>query len=84
MSTQISISRDPQDYRLSVHAGQRHKERDIPKEAIADTIATGEVRHTDDATLRLFVKQHPGDPAPIGVTADVETGEVVTVTWRDT
>lgn len=82
MSTQTQIPRDPSHYRLSIHAGQRRVERDIPKEAIADTIETGEVRHTNHENKRLFVKQYPGDEYPVGVVANVEDGEIVTVEWR--
>jgi len=75
--------RDPEHYWPSEHAAIRKRERSIPWDAIAQTLAHGEVRHTHEPDLRLFVAATDADVRPVGVTARPATGEIVTVTWRD-
>lgn len=76
------ISRDPSDYRLSIHAGQQRVHRDIPKSAIGETIQAGEVRPRHKPGNRLFVANLPGHEANVGVVVDTADGEIVTVMWR--
>lgn len=83
VSTQATISREPSDYRLSVHAGQQRVHRDIPKLAIPEAIIAGEVRDTHEREKKLFVAEYPGCDRPVGVVANVADGEIVTVMWRD-
>lgn len=83
MSVQTNISRDPEDYRLSIHAGQQLRERDIPKLAVPEALIAGDIRHTHEREKRLFVTDYPGCDRPVGVVANVHDGEIVTVMWRD-
>lgn len=77
-----SLSRDPGDYFLSVHAGQQRTHRDISKADIAETIASGEFKPDPEPHIASFTKHFPGDDYPIRVVADTRDGEIVTVEWR--
>lgn len=84
MSTQpADVPRDPSEYRLSIHAQQRRRERDIACPEIAQAIRGGEVRNTDKANLRHFVCDLPEAEPPVYVAADITSGEIVTVGWKD-
>jgi|GEM_PF-1523773 len=84
MSTHSAdVSRDPSEYRLSIHAQQRRRERDIECSEIAEAIRGGEVRNTDDVDLRHFVYELPDADVPVYAAADVTSGEIVTVGWKD-
>lgn len=49
------FSRDPNDYRLSAHAMQRRRERDVPLDAIAKAIESGEKAERKGPGTRLRV-----------------------------
>lgn len=76
------IPRDPGFYRLSMHANQRRKERDIRKREVAQAIREGEVRRTHEAAKRLFVVDIAGADERVGVVANTQDGEICTVMWR--
>jgi len=77
MPTSITVSRDPSEYRPTIHAGQRAKERGINWDRVADAIDGGEVRQTHRRGCRLFVDDG------VGVVVDVADREILTVGWYE-
>lgn len=76
------IPRDPSAYHPTVHCIDRHKKRGIDLPDIAATIQTGEIKDSHEPGCSLFVKEFEYYPKPIGVVANTQTGEIVTVEYR--
>ena len=72
--------RDPSEYSPTTHAGQQAKHRGIDWERVADAIEHGEVRDTHKSGNVLFVEDAPDS---VGVVADTETCEILTVAWYE-
>jgi len=83
MSSQPAVDRDPSEYRLTLHAQQRRRERDIECSEIAEAIRGGEIRQTDKGHLRHFVYELETADPPMYAAVDVNAGKVVTVGWKD-
>ena len=76
------VSRNPRDYHPTVHAIDRAKTRGISFEVVAETIREGEVRPSHKDGCVLFVREFLDKNKPIGVVANRESGEVITVEHR--
>lgn len=75
--------RDASHYRLTVHAAQKHKERGISKDLIAETIREGITQLASGGWPKVRFIHHPaGVNDPIAVVADAEDKEIVTVYWN--
>jgi len=77
------VPRNPDHYHPSDHAVIRKKERGMPWDAVADTLRTGEVRHTHRSDVKKFVADLSQTERPVAVAANIKTGEITTVYWED-
>lgn len=77
-----NVPRDTDHYWPSIHASQQRKHRNIEWIVVAETIKHGEIKksHKDDCCL--FVHDLRDTDEPVGVVANYETGEILTVEWR--
>ena len=76
------ISRNPEDYRPTTHAGQQAKHRDIDWQHVAETIREGDIKNSHKENCVLFVKEFISKDKPVGVVANVEDGAIITVEYR--
>jgi hypothetical protein len=76
------IPRDPEFYYPSEHAVLRKRRREIPWPKISKTLANGRIKNSHEDNCKLFLKQFDDDDLPVGVVANYECGEIVTVEWR--
>lgn len=74
--------RDPSQYRLSVHAFQRRKNRGIDKAAIASCIQNGIAQEAKGGYPSVkFVHVPLGVDEAVAVIANAEDGAIKTVYW---
>lgn len=78
----MSVPREPKHYFPSVHAIDRAKARGIDWDIVSKTIQDGEIKKSHKDGCRLFVKDYQHTDNPVGVVANIETGEILTVQWR--
>lgn len=76
------VPRDPSFYYPSTHATVRKKERNIPWDKVSETLAEGRLQESWKDDCKLFLKHFEGDDLPVGVVANYECGEILTVEWR--
>lgn len=76
------ISRDPGDYHMSYHATGRANYRHIDYEMVCETIRDGEIKNSHKENCCLFIKELWYTENPVGVVANYEDGEILTVEWR--
>jgi hypothetical protein len=76
------VPRQPEFYYPSTHATLRKKERNIPWQKVSKTIANGRIKDSPKEDCKIFVKQFERDTLPVGVVADYECGEIITIEWR--
>jgi len=75
-----NIPRDAGFYYPTTHTVDRAKTRDIDMELIATTIEDGYVQPAKgNKNLHRFIKEYAWLEHPIGVVANIKTGEIVTV-----
>jgi len=76
----MNIPRDTEFYELTTHGWNKAKQRNISGTYIKKTIKEGHVQEANGGypTMR-FLKDFERLEKPIGVVANVETGEIVTV-----
>jgi len=79
----MNIPRDTEFYELTTHGWNKAKQRNISGEYIRKTIQEGHVQEAGGGypTMR-FLNEFIELDEPIGLVANVETGEVVTVFWN--
>jgi len=76
----MNISRDTDNYELTVHSFNRAKQRNIEAEYIKETIQDGYVQEAKKGYPNMrFLKEFIELDDPIGVVANVKTGEIITV-----
>jgi len=78
----MSVPREPKHYFPSVHAIDRAKARGIDWDIVSKTIQEGEIKKSHKDGCRLFVKDYQHTDNPVGVVANIESGEILTVQWR--
>lgn len=77
-----NVPREKSFYWPSDHAYNRAEQRNIDWEYVAETLAQGEIKRCHKEDCKLFVHDFYGLDTPIGVIADIQTGEILTVEWR--
>lgn len=50
------IPRDPSEYRLSIHAEQRRRSRNVPPDAVVECIENGDRQESSDDGIKLRAK----------------------------
>jgi len=78
----MSVPREPDHYHPTVHAVDRAKSRGIDWDIVSKTIQGGEIKKSHKDGCRLFVKDYQHTDNPVGVVANIESGEILTVQWR--
>lgn len=78
----MGVPRNPEEYHPTVHAVDRAKSRGIDWVLVSKTIQEGEVKRSHKDGCRLFINDYHHTDDPVGVVANVESGEIVTVQWR--
>lgn len=78
----MSVPREPKHYFPSVHAIDRAKARGIDWDIVSKTIQDGEIKKSHKDGCRLFVRDYQHTDNPVGVVANIESGEILTVQWR--
>jgi hypothetical protein len=76
------IPRDPEFYHPSEHARIRKRERDMSWDKVSNTIQNGRVKNAKGENCKLFVAEYEQDENPVGVMANVDNGEIITVQYR--
>lgn len=76
-----SVPRDPEHYHPTIHAKDQRRHRGIDWLDVSEAIQEGEIRNSHEPECKLFVHEC-GHAHPVGVVANVETGEIVTVEFR--
>jgi hypothetical protein len=77
------VPRDPEYYHPTTHAIQQRRERDIEWPWVSQAIADGELRTSHKPNCWLFITDVPFEPNPVYCVASEETGEIVTIGWRE-
>ena len=65
-----------------MHALNRHKQRNISKEAIAETIREGTEKYSHKDGCSLYVYEHILYDHPLGVVVNTTSGKILTVEYR--
>jgi len=76
------ISRNPEQYELSVHALNKAKQRDIPFETVSEAIRSGEIEPSPRDNCKVFVHNVHTDVLPIGVVVNVVDKDIITIEWE--
>jgi len=76
------VSRNPEDYHPTTHAVDRAKTRCIDWPIVASTIKDGELKNSHKDGCKLFVDEFEFLDNPVGVVANVDSGEILTVEFR--
>lgn len=77
------VPRDPSEYSPTTHAAQRAKYRGIEWHYVAETIREGETRQSPKEDCTLLVKEWHKYEHPVGVVVNYESGEILTVMFRE-
>lgn len=77
-----NVPRDPEFYHPTIHSLQMARERKIPWDYVATTLSQGEIHRAEKSGCRLFLREFDYLPFPIGVVANKNDGDVVTVEYR--
>lgn len=77
------ISRNPEDYSPTTHAGQQAKHRNIHWDYVAEAIREGEIQQSHKEDCVIFVREFVSKDDPVGVVANVENGAIITVEYRN-
>jgi len=78
----MTVSRNPEDYWPSNHAYNRSRQRGIDWPLVASTIKDGQLKESHKDGCKLFVEDYHFTDDPVGVVANVDSGEIITVEWR--
>jgi len=78
----MDISRNPEQYELTNHAYNKAKQRDIPFELVSNVIQNGDISDAEGDNCKLFVNESHLDILPVGVVANVDTKEIITIEWQ--
>lgn len=80
MSSQVP--REPSNYQPTTHAVQQSKHRKIDFKDVAQVIQEGATRPTHKDDCYLFISELPHYNDPIGVVANIQNGNILTVEYR--
>lgn len=75
------VPRNAEHYWPSIHAKDQRRYRGIDWPDVSATLQHGTVKNSHEEDCKLFVRDC-GYARPVGVVANVETGEIVTIEYR--
>jgi len=76
------VNRDPGHYWPSLHAQQQQRYRGIDWVDVSETIANGKMKYSHKENCKLFIKEFAHYDDPVGVVANYDNGEILTVEYR--